>query len=87
VKFFMEAWAGFRPYLLKLTVDFLVAGSIWLFLFLFTLLTKLLPISGWAARFLVFIDSLGAVAAMVMLVWFAVNDTIQLHRGGMVCFA
>ncbi len=78
--FLREIWAGFRPYLLRYTIDFLVSATIWLGLFLFKLLTSILQISGIAADFVMAIHALGTVCAMVIFVWFSVNDTIQVHR-------
>ena len=74
-----EVWSGYRPHLVHHTTNFLVSGTIWLFLFLFHLLASLLPISGLAAKFLVALHSLGTIAAMAIFVWFSVNDSIVIY--------
>ncbi len=78
---FKEVWEGFRPYLLKLSIDFLVPGAMWLFLFAFHGLTKLLPIHGWAGQFILGLHSAGTVVALGIFLFFAVNDIIHIHKG------
>jgi hypothetical protein len=77
--FLSEIWEGYRPYLVRYTIDFLVSGTILLGLFLFRLLTSLLPMWDLAGKFIGALHSLGAIAAMAMFVWTSVNDTIQIH--------
>jgi len=81
MNFFFEIWSGYRPYLLRVTIDFLVSATIWLALFLFKILTDILPITGFAARFIVALHSLGTVAALAIFLFFSVNDIIQIRRG------
>lgn len=83
MNFFKEVWYGYRPYLLKLTIDFFVCGSLWLVLFIFKILTALIPVPGWAGNFIMNLHSAGLVAALFILVWLFVNDIFLIHRGSM----
>ncbi len=80
MNFVKEVWVGYRPYLVRYTVDFLVSGTIWLGLFLFKLFTDFFPVTGSAAKFVVALHSLGTIAAMLIFLTFSVNDTIQIQR-------
>ncbi len=73
--------------MVKLTVDFLVTGTLWLGLFVFTVVTNLLPVSGWAGMFFTHVHSAGMVAAFAVFVWLSVNDIIQKHGGANPCLA
>jgi membrane protein implicated in regulation of membrane protease activity len=81
MNFFSELGNGYRPYLLRFSIDFLVCATIWLVLFLFKVMTDVLPITGFAAKFVVALHSLGTDAAMVIFLFFSVNDIIQIRRG------
>lgn len=87
MNFFKEVWLAYRPYLVKLTVDFLVPVTMWVGLFIFTSLTNLLPIPGWAGEFVIHLHSAGTVAAIGIFGWLSINDIIQIHGRGLVCFA
>ena len=88
MNFFQEVWTGFRPYLVSITQDFLISASLWVFLFIFKLLTYLLPIPGWAGEFIVHVHSAGTLAAVGIFAWMSVIDIIRLKGGGGVeCFA
>ena len=80
MNFFEEYWAGFRPYLLKFAVDFSVSGSLYLGLYLFRLLTHLLPVVGWAGSFIEHLHSAGIVVAFGIFAWLFVNDIIQIGK-------
>jgi len=81
MNFFSKYGVVTAPYLLRVTIDFLVSATIWLALFLFKILTDILPITGFAARFIVALHSLGTVAALAIFLFFSVNDIIQIRRG------
>jgi hypothetical protein len=80
INFFSEVWSGYRPYLVRFTIDFLVSATIWLALFLFKIVTDMLPITGYAARFIVALHGLGTIAAMLIFLVSSVNDIIQIRR-------
>ena len=88
MNFFKEVWDGYRPYLVKFTVDFLITATLWLVLFIFKVLTSYLPVSGWAGEFIVAVHSTGTVAAFGVFAWLFVIDIIQTRKGGGIeCFA
>lgn len=78
MNFFTEHWFQFRPYLLKFAVDFSVSVSLYLGLYLFRALTRLLPVVGWAGRFIENLHSAGMVAAFTIFAILSVNDIIQI---------
>jgi hypothetical protein len=77
---YVEVWQGFRPYLLKISVDFLITITLWVVLFLFKLLTKWLSIDGWAAEFIVNVHAAGAFGAFLVFAALLVADLYFLHR-------
>lgn len=58
-----EVWLEFRPYLRALLVDFCISAGLWILLFAFKLLTKLLAIDGWAGDFIIIIHSVSTILA------------------------
>ena len=76
MKFSQEVWAGYRPYLVRIIIDFLIPASLWVALYLFHLLTSKLPITGWTGEFIVFLHSAGAVGIFGLFAWWSVNDII-----------
>ena len=87
MNFFKEVWVGYRPYLVKFTIDFLVTASLWMALFIFKYITKFLPITGWAGDFIVALHSAGVVGAVGVFVWLSLNDIIHIRGGRVECFA
>ena len=75
-----EVWLEYRPYAVGLTKDFLVAASLWVFFFAFSLLTKLLAVGGWAAKFIEHVHSAGVVVAFVIFAILSTNDIIRTYR-------
>jgi hypothetical protein len=75
-----DIWEGFRPYLVKIAIDFLISASLWVVLFLFKALTKLLAIGGWAGDFIVNLHATGAVAAYGIFAILFATDLYTLHR-------
>ena len=65
--FLGEVWKGYRPYLVRLAIDFLVSASLWLALYIFKILTDLIQVPGWAGTFVVNLHSAGIVAALFIL--------------------
>jgi len=63
--FVREVWLDLRPYLTKLIVDFCISAGLWVALYLFELLTKLLEIGGWAGELIVNIHAVGIVLAFI----------------------
>ena len=80
---YQEVWIGFRPYLIKLMVDFLVSCSLWTTLFLFKGLTKYLDIGTWAAEWIQNVHSVGALAAYVLFGLLFAIDIYALHTGNL----
>jgi len=75
-----EIWRGYRPHLIKLVVDFLVSATFWVGLFLFHLLTTLLPVPDWAGNLIANIHSTGIIAGLVVFGWLSLNDIYQIHK-------
>jgi len=80
MNFVVEIWRGYRPYAVKLAIDFLVSGSLWVGLFLFQLLRETLPITNWEAILIEHLHSAGVVAAFVIFTWLSVADIILVSR-------
>ena len=80
MNFFQEYWAGVRPYLLKLAVNFSVSASLYLGLYLFQLLAHFLPVSGWAGKFIENLHATGIIVAFVVFAVLSVNDIIQIGK-------
>jgi hypothetical protein len=80
MNFVVEIWRGYRPYAVKLAIDFLVSGTFWVGLFLFQLLRQTLPITSWGAIFIEHLHSAGVVAAFVIFTWLSVTDIIVVSR-------
>ena len=82
-----EVWAGYRPYLVKFIIDFLISTSLWLFLFVFKLVTYYFPVPGWAGDFAVHLHAAGTVAIFGIFACLFVIDIIQTKWSGIECFA
>jgi hypothetical protein len=82
-----EIWAGYRPYLIKFAVNFAVSGTLWVGLFVFHGLTKFLPVTDWAGRFIVHMHSAGIVAAFATFAILSAVDIVHIRGGGGLCFA
>src|SRR5690242_6678417 len=80
-----EIWRGYRPHFVKLAVDFLVSATFWVGLFLFHLLTKLLPVTDWAGKLIANIHSTGVIAGLVVFGWLSLNDIYQIHKSSAPC--
>jgi hypothetical protein len=63
-----------------ISVDFLIAGSIWLGLFLFKRLTKHLAVEGVAGELIVNIYAAGAVGVYVLFAIMSALDLFAIHR-------
>jgi hypothetical protein len=63
--FLRDVWLDLRPYLKKLIVDFCISASLWIALYLFEILTKLLRIGGWAGEVIVNVHAIGTIVAFV----------------------
>jgi hypothetical protein len=79
MNFFQETWTLYRPYAIRLLVDFLVSLSFWLALFLFEKLRLLLPIVGWAATFIDNLHSAGTVIGFLIFVILFILDIWRLR--------
>jgi hypothetical protein len=80
VGFFVEAWLGFRPYLLKMIVDFFISAFLWFFLFLFHWLTIIFKIDNWAGKFIVEVHSVGVILAFVLFGLLFTLDVIAINK-------
>jgi hypothetical protein len=87
VNFLKEVWAGYRPYLVKFTIDALISATLWLALYIFKELTYYLPVPGWAGVFIVNLHAAGTVFAFGVFACLFVIDIIQVKGGGIECFA
>jgi hypothetical protein len=63
--FLRDVWLDLRPYLRKLVVDFCISASLWIALYLFEILTRLLKIGGWAGEVIVNVHAVGTVVGFV----------------------
>ena len=75
-----EIWRGFRPHFIKLAVDFLVSATFWVGLFLFHLLTTLLPVTDWAGKLIANVHSTGVVLGLVVFGLLSLNDIYQIKK-------
>ena len=80
MNFLEEVWSGSRPYLVKIAINLVVAGSLWVVLYVFELLTTLIPISSEAGAIILTLHSAGVVMAFFILVWYSVIDIVEVHR-------
>lgn len=76
----LDIWGGFRPYLVKFLVDFMISGSLWVLLYLFKRLTFLLQIDGPAGEFITNLHAAGAVSAFGIFAVLFVIDLYGLHK-------
>jgi len=60
-----EVWLELRPYLRALLVDFCLSAGLWVFLFAFKKLTKVLAIDGWAGDCIIVVHSVSTILAFV----------------------
>ncbi len=72
--FVNEVWLGYRPYLVRFTIDLLITGTLYIALFIFKLLTEFLPVGGWASDFIVHLHSAGVVGAVGVFALLSVID-------------
>jgi hypothetical protein len=75
----VDIWAGFRPYLVRFSVDFLISAFLWIALYLFKLLTTWLEIEGWPAEFMHAAHSAGVASAAIVFAILFVLDIYALH--------
>jgi hypothetical protein len=61
----LEVWLELRPYLCALLVDFIISAGLWILLFAFKLLTRLLAIDGWTGEFIIVVHSLNMILAFI----------------------
>jgi len=80
MNFFVEIWSEYRPYGIKIAVDFLVAGSIYVALFLFQVLRSWLPMSGWRGQFIDNIHAAGGIVAVSVFSLLLVIDIVIIYR-------
>ena len=79
--FTAEIWVEFRPYLLSLITDFLIAIGLWGFLWLFKEITGLVPIrKGWAGKFIRQLHNVGTVAAFGLFAALFVTDLLRIYK-------
>lgn len=81
INFFLEIWLAYRPYGVKLVVNFLVSGSIWLIVYAFELVERILPIPRWSASVIGNMHATGAVIALFVFSIFSIIDIIRVYRG------
>lgn len=77
-----EVWHDFRPYLIKLSVDFAIFVGIWSILFAAHALTLKLPLESGMAEFLIGFHETMVVLTFVWLSLVATWDLVTLKRKG-----
>ena len=75
-----EIWSNFRPYLLAIVGDSLIAGTLWLALFGFRQLTGWLKIPGWAGEFIENIHAAGGVCCFILFGFLLILDLWRLRK-------
>lgn len=75
-----DIWERFEPYLVHIAVDGLVACSLWIFLFIFKLITKLFHIDGIAAVIIGHIHSVGSVLAFMVFGVLFFIDVLEIRK-------
>ena len=82
--FLQEIWSEYSSFLKRVLPDFLKTATVWVLLYLFAALAKLLPVEGWAGAFILDIHKVGGVAIIVILVLYLVISIISSYfrRGG-----
>ncbi len=78
----VEVWNAFRPYLIKLSVDFVIFVGIWGVLLAAHALTTALPLGTKLSDFLVGFHETMVVITFVWLSLVATWDLISLRRKG-----
>lgn len=76
----VEIWRGFRPYLIRLSIDFLIFLAIWLLLLGAHALTTKLPLGTTLSGFLVGFHETVVVLTFVWLSLEATWDIVMLRR-------
>ena len=77
-----EIWQGFRPYFIRLSVDFLIFAAFWTVLWAAHALTTHLPLGSTLSRFLVGFHETVVVLTFAWLSLEAVWDIVMLKRKG-----
>jgi hypothetical protein len=80
--FLALVWADFRPYLVMIVVDALIAVSLWLSLWVFHHFTHLVPLDNEIANFIVNLHGVGVVAAFALFIGLFINDVFMHKKGG-----
>tara|TARA_R110001583_G_scaffold195537_1_gene375650 strand:- start:18755 stop:19006 length:252 start_codon:yes stop_codon:yes gene_type:complete len=78
----LEIWSSLRPYLVLMIRDAIVCALLWMFLWLFKMLTNVIEIGGWAGEWIANIHSLGAILAFSAFGVLFIVDVIKLHKEG-----
>ena len=79
--FVIEVWLRVRPYALALISDWLIAALIWLLLWMFSRITALVPIEGWAGQFIENIHSVGSALAFGIFAGLLIWDIVEIRKG------
>jgi hypothetical protein len=74
-----ENW-GLIKFLEIAVADWLKLTIVWLLLYLFQLLSKLLPVGGFAGRWIEYIHEFGSIAVVLLLISFLLIDVFQALR-------
>jgi hypothetical protein len=80
VPFPIAIWRGYRPYFVAFTVDFLVAVTLWVFLWAFHALAMLAKVAGWAGEAIVQVHATGIVIAFAVFGGLFIRDVWVLSR-------
>ena len=77
---FVEVWSAFRPYCVRLIVDFLIFVSIWAVLFAAHWLTSTFPLGSSVTLFMVGFHETVVLLSFVWLSIVALWDLVNLKR-------
>jgi hypothetical protein len=80
VAFYSDIWTGYRPYFVTLSINSLVAITIYLWLYVFDRIQGYFPIPGWGARFVDALHAAGSVAAFVVFSFLSIIDIWNIRK-------
>lgn len=75
-----DIWKNVRPYLVKLLADAIICYLLWVTVWAFQLLSKFLPIHGWAGVLFEDIHSYGAVLALATFSILFIKDIYEISK-------
>ena len=80
MKLVIEIWMLVRPYFVIMVKDWLISVILWILLWAFKWLTKVIQIDGWAGEWINDIHSFSAIIAFAAFGILFVIDVMKMHR-------